>query len=151
MERFRFATEDDIDSIVEMMCQFHVEEGYHFEEAEAMDAALALIQNDNLGRLWVTQEDNHVVGYLAVTLGFSFEFCGRDAFIDELYIREENRGRGLGSEALDIAEEYCRSLGVKALHLEVEHHRKAAQKLYLRAGFKNNNRNLMTKWLNDPG
>ncbi len=88
-----------------------------------------------------------IVGYLAVTFGFSLEYRGRAAFIDELFIRESSRGQGLGREALNLAERYCGDEKVKALHLEVEHHREAALELYRRAGDEDHDRRLMTKWL----
>jgi len=73
---------------------------------------------------------------------------GREAFVDELLIAESHRGRGLGREALEVAEEYCRQAGVNALHLEVERHRETALELYRRRGFEDFERYLMTKWLN---
>lgn len=147
MERFRPAKASDIDTVVEMMRRYYAADGYSFIEADARNAALTLLQNEHLGRLWVVQMDGALVGYLAVTLGFSLEYRGQDAFIDELFISEAKRGQGLGREAVAVAEAYCREHGVQALHLEVEHHRTAAQTLYRRAGFSSHDRCLMTKLL----
>ena len=88
-----------------------------------------------------------MVGYLAVTLGYSLEYRGRDAFLDEVYLAEEARGEGRGREALELAEAYGRERGAKALHLVVERHRPHAQELYRRAGFHLQDRHLMTKRL----
>jgi ribosomal protein S18 acetylase RimI-like enzyme len=82
---------------------------------------------------------------LALTLGYSFEFGGYDAFIDEVYIRESQRGRGIGKLALQMAEDECRALEVRALHLEVERENTNAQALYRKVGFVDHNRYLMTK------
>jgi GNAT superfamily N-acetyltransferase len=54
------------------------------------------------------------VGYLVVTLGYSLEYGGRDAFVDEVYIRSTHREKGIGTAALTFAEEQCRVLGVRA-------------------------------------
>lgn len=142
--------EKDVDAIVEMMRRYYAEDGYPFVEADAREAVSGLIRDDNLGRLWSIQDRGRVIGYLAVTLGFSLEYRGRDAFIDELFVMEEARGKGLGREALEIAEDYCRGRGVKALHLEVERHREAAYKLYRQTGFEGHDRYLMTKFLDRP-
>ena len=147
MGRFRSATEPDVEAIVEMMRRYYGEDGYPFVDAESRAAVGALLRDERLGRLWVAQAGGRVVGYLAVTLGYSLEYRGRDAFIDELFISEEARGRGLGREALEVAEAYCRQVGVKALHLEVERHREPARELYRRAGFEDRDRYLMTKRL----
>lgn len=149
MSSFRIAAAADVDPILELMRQYYAEDGYPLLEAQSRRALLDLIEHRHLGRLWVAQRDGAVAGYLAVTLGFSLEYRGHDAFIDELYIAESARGRGLGTEALRIAEEYCRAHGVNALHLEVETHRAAARELYRRSGFENHQRDLMTKWLGD--
>ena len=149
MERFRPATERDIDSVLQIMRRYYKEDGYPFVESRARDAVSCFVSDKNLGRLWVVLDEARVVGYLAVTLGFSFEYLGRDAFIDELYILQEYRGQGFGRDAIDIAETYCREHGVNALHLEVERHRERARELYHRAGFEDHDRFLMTKRLND--
>src|SRR5687767_1841658 len=130
-----------------MMRAYYDEDGYTFVEAEARAAARMLIDDPALGALFVTCDEATVVGYVAVALGFSFEYRGREAFVDELFIAESHRGRGLGREALEVAEAYCREAGVNALHLEVEGHRENALELYRRWGFKSFDRYLMTKWL----
>ncbi len=131
------------------MRHYYAEDDYLFVAADAQEAVLDLIRNKHLGCIWIAHDEGCIVGYLAVTFGFSLEYRGRDAFIDELFIAESSRGQGLGREALEIAETYCRELGVKALHLEVEPHRQPALELYRRVGFEEHNRKLMTKWLND--
>jgi GNAT superfamily N-acetyltransferase len=150
MNGFRTTTEADVDAIVEMMRRYYAEDGYPFVESEARRAVVELIQDQGLGRLWVVQGEDGVVGYLAVTLGYSLEYRGRDAFLDELFIAESHRRQGLGREALGLAEAYCRSQGVRALHLEVERHREPALGLYRQAGFVDHDRQLMTKWLESP-
>jgi GNAT superfamily N-acetyltransferase len=148
MKRFRFAQPGDIDAIVALMRGYYGQDGYTFVEDEARAAARMLIDDPGLGRLWVAQDKGKVIGYVAVALGFSFEYRGREAFVDELLIAESHRGQGLGREALELAEEYCKEAGVNALHLEVERHRETALELYRRRGFEDFDRYLMTKWLN---
>jgi GNAT superfamily N-acetyltransferase len=145
--RFRQAGAGDVDDILGMMRGYYEQDGYTFVEPEARAAALMLINDASLGRLWVVRDGPRGVGYVAVALGFSFEYRGREAFVDELFIAQTHRGRGLGGEALEIAEAYCREAGVNALHLEVEGHREQALELYRRWGFKDFDRYLLTKWL----
>jgi diamine N-acetyltransferase len=80
-----------------------------------------------------------------VTIGYSIEFGGRDAFLDELFVSADSRGRGLGTRALEVAAEACREAGIVALHLEVDHANTAAQRLYRRHGFVDHDRYLMTR------
>jgi GNAT superfamily N-acetyltransferase len=71
--------------------------------------------------------------------------CGRDAFVDEIYLRESHRRQGIGTQAFAFLEQACRELGVRALRLEVEHRNAAAREFYRTAGFYDQQRHLMTR------
>jgi len=118
-----------------------------FDEA----AARACLQKFRLipafGAIWMLCEGNKPIGYIILTIGFSFEFHGHDAFIDELYIDPAYRRRGFGRQAVAFLEERAREMGVHAVHLEVDHGNDPAFELYRRAGYEDHDRFLMTKWL----
>lgn len=145
MNRFRPARTQDIDAILPMMRRYYEEDGYAFDEDTARAALAGLLGDERLGRLWVAEVAGCVAGYVAVTLGFSLEYGGRDAFLDELCVDPASRGQGLGREAVDLALEYCRHNGVRALHLEVEEHRLPARHIYEAAGFASQGRVLLTR------
>ncbi|WP_438021851.1 GNAT family N-acetyltransferase [Sorangium sp. So ce233] len=107
----------------------------------------AIVADRSLGDVWVLVAGGEVAGYCAVGFGFSLEFHGRDAFVDELYVRPEARGRGHAARLLDRAEQGCRDAGVRALHLEVEPDKAETYAWYRRRGFADHERRLMTKWL----
>jgi ribosomal protein S18 acetylase RimI-like enzyme len=92
-------------------------------------------------------DEGEPVGYLVLTFGFSLEFHGRDALVDELYVRDAHRGRGAGSACMAHVEELCRDEGVRAVHLEVDHVNLRAKALYHRRGYEDHARHLLTKWL----
>jgi len=75
------------------------------------------------------------IGYVIITFGWSVEFGGLDAIIDELYIRPGVRGRGIASEALIALPRALAGGGLRSVHLEVDRSNAAAIKLYRRAGF----------------
>lgn len=147
MTDLRPATAADLEAVLALHCVFFAEDGYPVREEESRANLARLLGDPTLGRLWVMDEGGEVVGYLLLGFGFSLEFRGRDAFVDELYMAPGHRGRGLGTRALERAAEACRELGVRALHLEVERYNEGAQALYRRMGFADHNRYLMTKWL----
>ncbi|MFL6333855.1 MAG: GNAT family N-acetyltransferase [Pyrinomonadaceae bacterium] len=144
---FRVADASDADVLVEMMRDFNAHEKIAFDEREVRAALAQLFANDALGLVCLMLLCEEVAGYLVIAFGFSIEFRGRDAFIDELFVRDEYRGRGLGTAALGYAEGVCRGRGVRALHLEVDHQNTRAQSVYRRAGFADHDRHLLTKWL----
>jgi len=144
-ETFEAGANDTAD-LLALMRSFYTEEEYPFDEARTERALRAMLANPFFGAVWVFRLDGRAVGYLVVTHGYSLEFGGRDAFVDELYTIPEMRGRGLGTRALRIAEEHCHREGISALHLEVERENPRARALYERSGYKAHDRYLMTRW-----
>ena len=144
---FRTAGASDADALVEMMRDFNAHERIAFDEREVRAVLARLFADDALGLACLILLGGEVAGYVVITFGFSIEFRGRDAFIDELFLKDEYRGLGLGAAAIRLAEGVCRRRGVRALHLEVERENTRAQSLYRRAGFLDHDRYLLTKWL----
>lgn len=142
---------DDLDALTRLERQYYLEDGYPFAENEARTAIARLIEDPSLGRIWLAWDGQTPVGYVVLALGYSLEYRGRDAFIDEIYFLPSHRGRGLGAKGLALAEAACRELGVRALHLEVERDKEAAQALYRKQGFVDHERYLMTKRLDREG
>lgn len=142
---FRIAERADSETLLEFMREYYEFDHLPFDEPIARDALAKFVDDKSLGRVWLMCDEGEAIGYLVLTLGYSLEYGGRDAFIDEVYIRASHRGRGIGQSALTFAEDVCRSLGVWALHLEVERANISAHGLYRKAGFVDHDRYLMTK------
>lgn len=126
------------------MQAFYAEEGLAYEAGRAEQALGLLLADPTLGRAWLVEGG---VGYVVVTAGFSLEFAGRFALLDEIYLVPEARGRGLGGRMLAFVAEACRAKGFQALRLEVERHNAHARGLYSRSGFVAHDRDLMTRML----
>ena len=88
-----------------------------------------------LGRAWLIEEAGRTIGYAVLGLGFGIEYGGADAFVDDLYLVPEARGRGLGGAVLALLEAEARELGLAALFLVVDPDNRPARRLYDRAGF----------------
>jgi ribosomal protein S18 acetylase RimI-like enzyme len=154
----RKASPQDIPRLVELMVEFYAEAGYPLNRQRAAEAFTALVDDTRLGQVWLIEAGSGTgnetrresVGYLVVTLGFSMEYGGRDAFVDDLFIKAAFRGRGLGTAALAEARDYCLHQGVRAVHLEVARNNAPAQAVYRRAGFAGTDRQLLTLKLADP-
>ncbi|MCP4369735.1 MAG: GNAT family N-acetyltransferase [Deltaproteobacteria bacterium] len=105
----------------------------------------------SLGRAWLIYDAHEPIGYVILTLGYSLEYHGRDAFVDELFIKAGHRGQGVGRKVMQFVEAEAGKLGINALHLEVEYANKRAQALYHKMGFEDHKRYLLTKWLEKEG
>jgi ribosomal protein S18 acetylase RimI-like enzyme len=137
----------DVDVLLALMPEYYAYDHLPFDPAAARAALACILSNDALGRVWLIQRDAAIVGYMVLTFGFSLEFHGRDAFVDELYIQAAHRGQGIGRAALRVAETACAELGIQALHLEVERVNTNAQAVYRKAGFVDHDRYLLTRWI----
>jgi ribosomal protein S18 acetylase RimI-like enzyme len=144
---FQRATRGDAEELLPLMRGLYEHESLPLDERAARDALERLLADERLGGVWLVKSGDETLGYLVLTFGYSLEFRGRDAFLDELYLRPEARGRGAGRKALEFVEGVCRALGVRALHLEVERANTGAQALYRKYGFLDHDRYLMTKWI----
>ena len=147
---FREAIPGDETVLLPMMRELAEQEPgpIRFDEATTRLAFRQFLSLPAFGRIWLIYDRAAPIGYVILTIGFSFEFRGHDAFIDELYIVPAERRRGCGREAMAFVEQEARGMGVNAVHLEVESGNHPARELYRRAGYKDHQRLLMTKWLN---
>ena len=102
---FRLATESDADTLLPFMRDYYAFDGHAFDEQKARVALITLLRDPSLGRVWLilanTNEvekthkgkrdykDNKTeapVGYIVLCFGYSLEWLGRDAFVDEFYL-----------------------------------------------------------------
>ena len=135
--------------VLQLMREFYEIERLAYDFDVASRALGDLWNHPARGRIFLIEDAGVVVGYVVVAFGFSLEFHGRDALVDELYIREAHRRRGLGSDCLSRVEEICRRDGIRAVHLEVDRTNLPVKEWYHRMGFVDHDRHLLTKWL-DP-
>jgi len=85
------------DLVMELMHEFYLSEHLVFNPQAAHTALLHLIEDRSLGMIYLINTNNETAGYCVVTFGYSLEFHGRFALIDEFYIREASRGLGRSS------------------------------------------------------
>ena len=133
----------DISIIIQMMQDFYSIDNYPMDVEVAKELFQEFISNEHLGKSWLIYSENEIVGYIILTFIFSFEYGGKIAFVDELFIKETARGKGFGKEAIQFIQREAPKLSLKLLYLEVEPHNENAQKLYLAHDFELHNRKLM--------
>ena len=144
---FQLLSDQEIPTLLEMMREFYGQQEMRFDEPAASLAINKVLNNPELAQIYLIFRGTELAGYFALTFCFSFEFQGRFALFDELYLREPYRRQKLGKAVVAFVEDLCRKDGIKALRLEVGRENQPAQSLYLASGFKEDERNLMTKWL----
>ena len=84
-------------------------------------------------RIFIFEQNGEPAGYSVVSKKFETEAGGFTMWIEDFYVREEFRSKGIGKEFLDYMEKsfpYARRL-----RLEVEEENEGAVRLYKKRGF----------------
>ncbi|NNL35271.1 MAG: GNAT family N-acetyltransferase [Silicimonas sp.] len=135
----------DLERLMPMIAAYHAEENIDVDDAHRRDAVTPLLEGSPHGAIWFIGPRMSPVGYVAVSFGWSIEMGGMDGFIDEIWVRQKVRGRGMGSEAVSLLLKSLKEAGVRALHLELAEGN-PAERIYTRAGFRRRGFGLMT-WI----
>ncbi|WP_372993081.1 GNAT family N-acetyltransferase [Sulfitobacter sp.] len=133
---FTLAKPEHLDRLIGLVAAFHAEAGIEQTDEARRTGIAPLLDGIPHGVAYLIGPARAPIGYVIITFGWSVEFGGLDAIVDEIYVRPGVRGRGIASEALLALPNALSAGGVKAVHLEVDKDNQIAQKLYARAGFK---------------
>jgi len=125
----------DLDRLLPMVASYHAFEGLETTHEHRARAVAQLLADAHLGRIYLIADVGQVKGYIALCFGYSIEFGGLDAFIDEFFLLPSVRGKGIGGQVLEAVKIEAREVGITALHLEVAHDNGPAKRLYARHGF----------------
>jgi len=147
--KFRLAIEGDADLLLDFMRAYYAFDGHGFDRENARAALVTLLRNPDFGRAWLILDGSDPVGYVVICFGYSLECLGRDAFVDEFYLREAYRNRGWGKKTMRFVEQSAQELGVRALHLEVMDGNLVAMHIYKKLGFKPHSSTFLSKWIED--
>jgi len=129
------ATLDDLPMLRSMMPGVYAYEGEMPDVDRWAAAAAELIQQPDLGRIWMIHLDGQAIGYMSATFGFSLEFYGRGIIIDELFVAEAYRSQGIGRQAIEFVEDFARGQSLHSLTLDVDIANTRGQHFYQARGF----------------
>ena len=130
----RIMNEKDKSDILEMMRVFYASPAVHTngsEEVFLSDIENCINDNPYLEG-YIIEDSNSIQGYAMIAKSFSTEFGKPCIWIEDLYIKEEYRGLGLGNMLMEfITQKYTDCI----FRLEVEEENERAVKLYEKCGF----------------
>lgn len=130
----RVMTKKDKSCILEMMRVFYTSQAVYTngsEEIFSNDIENCINDNPYLEG-YVVEDSCGIQGYAMIAKSFSTEFGKPCIWIEDLYIKDEYRGLGLGNMLMEfITEKYTDCI----FRLEVEEENERAIKLYKKCGF----------------
>ena len=102
------------------------------------------MKSDTYVKIYILEHEDKPAGYGMLVKTFSQEAGGYVCWLEELYILEQYRSKGLGSEFFRYVEKN-REEGVTRFRLEVEEDNTRARELYKSLGYKSLDYCQMTK------
>lgn len=143
--RFHLATPEDFPRIITMLRAFYAEDRIDYVPELVEPGLRALLAEPAHGAVLLLESDDIAeAGYITLGWCFSVEQGGRFVLLDELYLTPAARGRGWGRLALALARDWAIMEGASVMRLEVNHHNARAKALYLSAGYRDDERDILT-------
>jgi len=131
----RKAVPEDLENLLPLLAGFSKESGTNFSQEHLISGLQPLLNNEQLGLVFVAELEGHLVGYAVIGWGWGIESGGREALIDEVFVLEANRNQGIGAKILTTAIESLKKHDTKAVFLETEVQNPNSRKLYQNLGF----------------
>ena len=97
---------------------------------QSYDAMCRQIENENYQYFFIC-DGEEIAGYT----GFRFEPEDKRMFLSKLYLRADQRGKGLSSAVIDMLQDICRREGLERIRLTVNIHNHQAINVYKHKGF----------------
>lgn len=133
---FRYFTPNDRDEFFRMVKKFYAPPAVlHFPSDEVMLSSFdAAIEMPELVKGIMFEVDGTAAGYAVVSMKFETEVGGIAAWIEELFVDDEFRNQGIGSEFFMFLKEELKGK-IKRIRLEVGDDNDGAKRLYRKLGF----------------
>jgi GNAT superfamily N-acetyltransferase len=134
--RVREARTSDLEAMVELLGYLFKQESDFCPSAAKQRRALELIlAQPSAGRLFVATRGTKVLGMISLLFTISTAEGGKVAWLEDLVVRPEQRGRGLGTRLLRAAVDWAHREGLARITLLTDAENVLARRLYLRHGF----------------
>ncbi len=134
--RIDLAVEADIPAMSALLGTLFTQEADFTPDPRAQARGLRLIlDNPDAGLLLVARRGEDVVAMATILFTISTAQGSRVALLDDLVVRADQRGHGVGRRLLDAVISQARAKGCSRLTLLTDGANMAAQHLYRSAGF----------------
>jgi GNAT superfamily N-acetyltransferase len=132
--RIRLAHIEDLEAVVRLLAAQFREHDIALDAPELREGVRGLIADAGRGAV-LFADDPEPVGVAVLAYAWTLEHGGLVAWLDELFVVPQHRGRGAGRALLLRALEVAGEHGCRAVDLEVDTEHARAERLYQRAGF----------------
>ena len=132
----RLAGPDDIDVVARLLTEFRDHEGRDWPPDESIRAGVErLMPRDDTEYLL---GGDPPAGVVQLRYRWGVWWDAEDCNVEDVFVRADARGSGLGRELVSAAVDRARERGCRRMELDTAHDNAAAQGLYRSLGFRDN-------------
>jgi GNAT superfamily N-acetyltransferase len=131
------AQPDEAEVVAGLLVQFRDHNGADWPSANAFLASVERLFEDRDAEFLLAARDDDSApgGVLQLRFRFSVWTAAPDAWLEDLFVREDARRTGVGDALLTLALQRASERGAKRIELDTDEHNDAALALYERHGF----------------
>lgn len=133
--KIHIAGERDRDSVQSLVLAQFAEHAIDVEPEELEQAIDSVLAGGKSALFLIARNGRKAIGLAFMSFVWSLEHCGQSAWLEELYVVPEERGRGTGRLLLEEVVRIASENECAAIDLEVEKNLSRAENLYGREGF----------------
>lgn len=135
MVAIRPARQQDLEQLVELLrLLFTVEEDFSIDSGKQFQG-LALMLNNDRGRVLVAEVGGRVVGMVTGQLVVSTAEGGPSVLVEDMVVATDQRGRGVGRALLTALADWARQQGVTRMQLLADANNQPALGYYRHLGW----------------
>jgi ribosomal protein S18 acetylase RimI-like enzyme len=130
------AVEEDVPSLTDLLGLLFAQEAEFVPDREKQRRALRAIASDaSIGRIYVARAGTDPVAMVSLLYTVSSAEGGKAAWLEDLVVRSDRRGQGIGRALLEHAVVQARADGVLRISLLTDPDNERAHALYRSLGF----------------
>ena len=141
----RQASLEDIEGLVEAFEAYRI---WYRKEADAVGAKMFLSERikNKESVIYVAVEEQKILGFTQLYPLFSSTRMKRLWLLNDLFVHQDQRGKGISKLLIEAAKTLCRDTGACAVMLETEISNEIGNKLYPSIGFELNTSHNFYEW-----
>jgi GNAT superfamily N-acetyltransferase len=134
--RIRAAAESDLETMTQLIARlFALEPDFHFDPARVRHGLALLLAREASAAAWVADLDGRVIGLCTAQIVISTAEGGPVAWLEDLVVAPDQRGRGIGGLLLDAVATWATRRGLSRVQLLADRENEAALGFYRHLGW----------------
>ncbi|MFO0900284.1 MAG: GNAT family N-acetyltransferase [Pirellulales bacterium] len=130
------ATPADVPALADLLAVLYAQEAEFIFERTTQERGLRLIlAAPALGQIFVARDEERLLGMVNLLFTISTAEGAPACWLEDVVVRPESRGVGIGGQLVEHAIDYARRHGFRRISLLTDRTNEAAQRFYARHGF----------------